>query len=86
MSEYENRKKIVFLGDSEVGKSAIIIRFTRAIFDTNIYEQLTGKWVSKTIEIPELGESLLVDFWDTYGYEKYRSLNKFFTRMQKLLF
>ena len=85
MSDYEYEEKIVFLGESDVGKSSIILRFTRGTFDHNVYSALAGKYVTKTIEIPELGKSLNVDIWGTIGQEKYRALNKIFYKDAKMV-
>ena len=42
-------------------------------------------YASKTIEIPEIGESLALDIWDTVGQERYRSLTKIFFQGAKMV-
>ena len=40
--------------------------------------------MSKTIEIPEIGESITFDIWDTNGREKFRSMAKIFYKGAKM--
>ena len=72
------RLKVVLIGDSGVGKSCIIDRFIKGVYDK--YTESSNKecFASKTIEIPEIGKSITLDVWDTVGQERYRSLAKFF--------
>ena len=64
-------KKLVVVGDSGVGKTCIIGRFLKGTFDADSPSGGMG-YASKTIEIPEMGESLALDIWDTVGQERYR--------------
>ena len=77
--------KLVFLGDPGVGKSCLIARFILGVYDTYKLGATEGKCVSKTIEIPEIGESISLDIWDTLGQEKYRSLTKIFLQGAKMV-
>ena len=76
--------KLVFLGDPGVGKTCVISRFTRGCFDGNVASTMGANYTSKTVEVPELGESLELDIWDTAGQEKYRSLTRIFFQGAKL--
>ena len=76
--------KLVFLGDTGVGKTCVISRFTKGSFDGNVASTMGANYTSKTVEVPELGESLELDIWDTAGQERYRSLTKFFFQGAKL--
>ena len=76
-------EKVVFIGDTGVGKTCIISRFIKGIYTEGVAS--TGaSYASKTIDIPELGESITFDIWDTAGQEKYRSLTKFFFKGAKM--
>ena len=80
----EKGEKLVVVGDSGVGKTCIIGRFLKGTFDP--YSPSGGaSYASKTIEIPEMGESLTLDIWDTVGQERYRSLTKFFFQGAKMI-
>ena len=78
-------KKLVFLGDSGVGKSCMITRFLTGVYDNTILATNGASYASKTIEIPEIGKSITLDIWDTAGQEKYKSLNKFFYQDAKMV-
>ena len=77
--------KIVFIGESGVGKTCIISRFIRGIYAEGV-ESTGASYAQKTIDIPELGQSISLDIWDTAGQEKYRALTKFFSKVPKWLF
>ena len=76
--------KLVFLGDTEVGKSCLITRFIKGVFETNLKETTKANYVSKTIEIPEIGESITFDIWDTNGREKFKSMTRIFYQGAKM--
>ena len=76
--------KLVFLGDTGVGKTCVISRFTKGSFDGNVASTMGANYTSKTVEVPELGESLELDIWDTAGQERYRSLTRIFFQGAKL--
>ena len=40
--------------------------------------------MSKTIEIPEIGESITFDIWDTNGREKFKSMTRIFYQGAKM--
>ncbi len=76
--------KLVFVGDTEVGKSCLITRFIKGVFETNLKETTKANYVSKTIEIPEIGESITFDIWDTNGREKFKSMTRIFYQGAKM--
>jgi small GTP-binding protein len=84
MSEPESIK-VVLLGESGVGKTSIITQFTSGTFDPHRQTSLSAQFVSKTLEFPDLGQSLKFDIWDTVGQEKYRSLAKIFYKDAKVI-
>ena len=77
MNEPET-KKVVLIGDSGVGKTSIISRFTTHKFDRGCQMSLNSQFTQKTMEFPKYNKSLQFDIWDTVGQEKYRSLTKIF--------
>ena len=76
--------KLVFVGDTEVGKSCLITRFIKGVFETNLKETTKANYVSKIIEIPEIRESITFDIWDTNGREKFKSMAKIFYQGAKM--
>ena len=70
--------KIVLLGESGVGKTSIISRYTTGQFNELCQSTNGASYSSKTIKLRKLKKNLKLDIWDTAGQEKYRSLTKFY--------
>jgi small GTP-binding protein len=68
--------KVVLIGDSGVGKTSIISRFTKDTFNNEEMSSSSAQFTSKTIQINE--QSIKFDIWDTAGQEKFRALAKIF--------
>ena len=83
-SPKEHGQKLVVLGDSGVGKSCLIERFIRGVFNKDYIASTKENYSSKTIEIPEIGKSITFDIWDTVGQERYRSLARYFYQGAKI--
>ena len=71
----ENHIKVVFLGESDVGKSSLINRYINGEIK-DFYPTSAASYFQKIINYN--GKDYYFDIWDTSGYEKYRSLTKFF--------
>ena len=84
MSDQGKGEKLVFVGDSGVGKTCIITRFTKETFDINEISTTGASFATKTIEIPETGETLDLNIWDTAGQERYKALTKIFFQGAKM--
>ena len=84
MNEPESLK-VVLLGESGVGKTSIISQFTTNKFNPRCPTSVSAQFISKTMEFPELGQSVKFDIWDTVGQEKYRSLAKIFYKDAKVI-
>jgi small GTP-binding protein len=70
--------KVVLIGETGVGKTAIISRFIRDSFLDGQEPSTMASYISKEILIEQFNMNLKLDIWDTAGQEKYRSLTKFF--------
>ena len=68
--------KVVLLGNSGVGKTAIIQKFNTGIFEKNIKPTFDNSSISKKINIK--GKNIFLIVWDTAGQEQYRSIGKIF--------
>lgn len=68
--------KVAFLGDSGVGKTCIIKRYTEDEFNENSASTSGASYSQKFLDIN--GKTLQLDLWDTAGQEKYRALGKRF--------
>ena len=65
--------KVIFVGDSSVGKSCIINRYINNSFSNLVEVTLGCNSLLKTITIDNY--NIKFDIWDTAGMEKFRSLN-----------
>ncbi len=70
--------KVVLLGNSSVGKTSIINRFSTDSFKDDILSTPSPTFIVKYIEFPEEKEKIKFEIWDTAGQEKYRALAKSF--------
>ena len=68
--------KIILLGNSSVGKTSIINRYIKNIFNMNITSSLGSQNFEKVIQKGKETYKLII--WDTTGQEKYHSLTNLF--------
>ena len=76
--EYKEQFKIILLGDSGVGKTAIINRYCKSLFTDNLEPTVGMNFQQKFIEIN--GDTIKLAIWDTAGQEKFRTLTRQFYR------
>ena len=74
--------KVIFVGDSSVGKSCIINRYINDSFQNQVVT-LGCNSLLKTITIDKY--NIKFDIWDTAGMEKFRSLNAQFYKDANLV-
>ena len=77
--------KVVLLGESGVGKTSIISRFTTNKFNPRCPTSVSAQFISKKMEFPHYSKILKFDIWDTVGQEKYRSLAKIFYKDARII-
>ena len=70
--------KCVLLGETAVGKTALISRFVENKFSENFISTMVGCYSSKDIFYPKFKRNVKYEIWDTAGQEKFRSINKIF--------
>ena len=72
--------KVILLGESGVGaKTSLINRLVYNIFYDQVLSTAGASCSSKLIKLKN-GKEIIINFWDTVGQEKYRSLTKFFIK------
>ncbi|OMJ73878.1 hypothetical protein SteCoe_27326 [Stentor coeruleus] len=76
--EYDYLFKIVLIGDSGVGKSNILSRFTRKEFNLESKTTIGVEFAQKSIDIE--GKVIRAQIWDTAGQERYRAITSAYYR------
>ena len=72
--EYTYSVKFIIVGDSSVGKSNILLRFSRNVFDPGHQATLGIEFANKHLEYNNT--DYLVQVWDTAGQENFRSVTR----------
>ena len=74
VSNNEETIKIIILGDSKVGKTSFLIRFTKNKFDETYLATIGIDYIYRIINIENKLYKLM--YYDTAGEEKYKSIPK----------
>ena len=64
---------VVLVGDSGVGKTNLLDRFTRNEFSLESKSTIGVEFATKSIEV-EGGRSVKAQIWDTAGQERFRAI------------
>ncbi|KMZ72512.1 Ras-related protein Rab2BV [Zostera marina] len=75
---YDYLFKIVLIGDSGVGKSNILTRFTRNHFCLDSKSTIGVEFATKTLQME--GKTIKAQIWDTAGQERYRAITSAYYR------
>ena len=82
MSDSEEKKaipcKVVWIGESGVGKTSIISRYMTDKFSASLGSTPGANFTTKTVFLKDENQSIKFEIWDTAGQEKFRSLAKVF--------
>ena len=73
--------KIVLLGDSGVGKTNLISRFTKNMFSPNSKATIGVEFFIKTYKVNN--KILKIEIWDTAGQERYKSITSVYYKGAK---
>ncbi|XP_044461310.1 ras-related protein Rab2BV-like [Mangifera indica] len=76
--EYDYLFKIVLIGDSGVGKSNILSRFTRNEFCLESKSTIGVEFATRTLKVE--GKTVKAQIWDTAGQERYRAITSAYYR------
>lgn len=75
---YDYLYKIVLIGDSGVGKSSLLSRFTRNEFDLESKSTIGVEFATRSITVD--GKVIKAQVWDTAGQERYRAITSAYYR------
>uniref|UniRef100_A0A7S3GBH2 Uncharacterized protein n=1 Tax=Palpitomonas bilix TaxID=652834 RepID=A0A7S3GBH2_9EUKA len=70
--------KVVLIGDSGVGKSNLLSRFTRNEFNLESKSTIGVEFATRSIKVD--GKVLKAQIWDTAGQERYRAITSAYYR------
>eukprot|EP01100_Stratorugosa_tubuloviscum_P007242 TRINITY_DN302_c3_g1_i1.p1 TRINITY_DN302_c3_g1~~TRINITY_DN302_c3_g1_i1.p1 ORF type:complete len:196 (-),score=59.72 TRINITY_DN302_c3_g1_i1:77-664(-) len=78
MSDYDHLFKLLFIGDSGVGKSCLLIRFTDDSYTESYISTIGVDFKIKTLTID--GKTIKLQIWDTSGQERFRTITSSYYR------
>lgn len=78
VDQYDYLYKIVLTGDSGVGKSCLLSRFTRNEFDIESKSTIGVEFATRSIKVG--GKTVKAQVWDTAGQERYRAITSAYYR------
>ncbi|XP_030043065.1 LOW QUALITY PROTEIN: ras-related protein Rab-11A-like [Microcaecilia unicolor] len=76
--EYDYLFKIVLIGDSGVGKSNLLSRFTRNEFNLESKSTIGVEFATRSIRVDN--KTVKAQIWDTAGQERYRAITSAYYR------
>ncbi|XP_029959184.1 RAB11a, member RAS oncogene family, like isoform X2 [Salarias fasciatus] len=76
--EYDYLFKVVLIGDSGVGKSNLLARFTRNEFNLESKSTIGVEFATRSIQVE--GKTIKAQIWDTAGQERYRAITSAYYR------
>merc|ERR1712003_40238 len=76
--EYDYLFKVVLIGDSGVGKSNLLSRFTRNEFNLESKSTIGVEFATRSIHVDN--RTIKAQIWDTAGQERYRAITSAYYR------
>lgn len=83
-ASYDYLFKIIIIGDSGIGKSAILFRFADDIYNESYISTIGVDFKIKTIFIN--GKIIKLQIWDTAGQERFRTITTSYYRGSHMIF
>ena len=77
-NDYDYKCKLLVIGDSEVGKTSVLSRYTKDIFNLNYLATAGIEFFTKDDIIDN--KKIRIELWDPAGQEKFHSLTAGFFR------
>ncbi|KAH8090376.1 ras family-domain-containing protein [Filobasidium floriforme] len=77
-SNYDFLFKVVLIGDSGVGKSNLLSRFTRNEFNLDSKSTIGVEFATRSVQVDS--KTVKAQIWDTAGQERYRAITSAYYR------
>lgn len=78
ISDYDYLFKLLLIGDSGVGKSSLLLRFTDDSFSENYISTIGVDFKIRTVQLD--GKTVKLQVWDTAGQERFRTITSSYYR------
>eukprot|EP01087_Luapelamoeba_hula_P001510 TRINITY_DN1120_c2_g1_i1.p1 TRINITY_DN1120_c2_g1~~TRINITY_DN1120_c2_g1_i1.p1 ORF type:complete len:206 (-),score=39.00 TRINITY_DN1120_c2_g1_i1:107-724(-) len=78
MDQYDHLFKILLVGDSGVGKSSLLLRFTDDMFQETFISTIGVDFKIRNVSID--GKTIKMQIWDTAGQERFRTITSSYYR------
>lgn len=78
MDEYNHLFKVVLVGNTTVGKTSLVQKFTQSIFSIDQQGTIGVDFWLKTLEVDN--DLVKLHIWDTAGQERFRSITRSYYR------
>ena len=82
-SQYDYLYKVIFIGDSDTGKSSLSQRIARDSFNPTYIDTIGVDFFIKYIKIS--GKIIKLQMWDTAGADRFRSITKSYYRGSNII-
>jgi Ras-related protein Rab-1A len=82
--DYDYLFKIIIIGDSGIGKSAILFRFANDTYNNSYISTMGIDFKIKTIFVD--GKIIKLQIWDTAGQERFRTITTSYYRGAHIIF
>ena len=81
--DMKNHIKLILLGETGVGKTAIIQRYNENIFNNDINSTSNIGFIKKEVTIND--QKVILELWDTVGQEQFRSVTQMFIKKSQII-
>ena len=79
----KNHIKLILLGETGVGKTAIIQRYNENIFNDDINSTSNIDFIKKEVTIND--QKVILELWDTVGQEQFRLVTQMFIKNSPII-
>jgi len=79
MAAFDHLFKLVLVGDSGVGKSGLLSRYTRNTFSSEEKSTIGVEFATRISDMED-GKKIKAQIWDTAGQERYRAITNAYYR------